>query len=401
MGPAMDEGRRDMTGLSGTQSGGAKGVVVAFSAPGGETIYAHEWETVAAVARTIAALKGFSFRQGLRDWGGHNGGLYFVPDDSLLAADAVQLGINGPDDLFGGVVPWRLATTKAITHELVDGSAARPKDWPTGFGSAVGAAVLPGYTAFSRDDALRAAERLLQLGLVRFKPPRASRGRDQHTAATVADIERLLERYPSSDLSEYGLVLETELRDIVTLSIGRTAIDGTSVSYYGVQRMTADNAGQPVYGGSDLVVVRGGWEALDRLQLSPALTLAVAQARTYDAAMLGHPGFFASRRNYDIGQGVDSSGIWRSGVLEASWRIGGSSTAELAAMEAMTRDPDVQLVHACAVKQFGNTAQMPLNAEIHFHGEDPVEGQITRYTVVTQAIRGPVRKPADRHFRSK
>lgn len=389
MGSAMDEGR-DMTGLSGKQPSGAKGVVVAFSAPGGETIYAHERETVAAVARTIAALKGFSFREGLRDGGGDSRRVYFVPDDSLLAADAVQLGINGPDDLFGGVVPWRLATTKAITHELVDGSAARPKEWPAGFGRAVGAAVLPGYTAFSRDDALRAAERLLQLGLVRFKPPRASRGRDQHTAATVADIKRLLERYPSSDLTEYGLVLETELRDIVTLSIGRTAIDGTSVAYYGVQRMTADNAGQPVYGGSDLVVVRGGWEALDGLQLSPALGLAVAQARIYDAAMDGYPGFFASRRNYDIGQGVDSSGIWRSGVLEASWRIGGSSSAELAAMDAMTRDPDVQIVHVSAVKQFGNIAQLPLNAEIHFDGEDPEEGQITRYTVVTQAIRGPV-----------
>ncbi|MER8703263.1 DUF3182 family protein [Mesorhizobium sp. M1273] len=385
----MDEGR-DMTGLSGKQPSGAKGVVVAFSAPGGETIYAHERETVAAVARTIAALKGFSFREGLRDGGGDSRRVYFVPDDSLLAADAVQLGINGPDDLFGGVVPWRLATTKAITHELVDGSAARPKEWPAGFGRAVGAAVLPGYTAFSRDDALRAAERLLQVGLVRFKPPRASRGRDQHTAATVADIERLLERYPSSDLREYGLVLETELRDIVTLSIGRTAIDGTSVAYYGVQRMTADNAGQPVYGGSDLVVVRGGWEALDGLQLSPALSLAVAQARIYDAAMDGYPGFFASRRNYDIGQGVDSSGIWRSGVLEASWRIGGSSSAELAAMDAMKRDPDVQIVHVSAVKQFGNTAQLPLNAEIHFDGVDPEEGQITRYTVVTQAIRAPV-----------
>ncbi|MER9232647.1 DUF3182 family protein [Mesorhizobium sp. M0622] len=385
----MDE-ERDMTGLSGMQSSGAKGVVVAFSVPGGETIYAHERETVAAVARTIAASKGFAFREGLSDGGGDSGGLYFVPDDSLLAADAVRLGINGPDDLFGGVVPWRLATTKAITHELVDGSVARPKEWPVGFGRAVGAAVLPGYTAFSRYDALRAAERLLEFGLVRYKPPRASRGRDQHIAATVADIERLLERYPSSDLREYGLVLETELRDIVTLSIGRTAIDGTLVSYYGVQRTTTDNAGQPVYGGSDLVVVRGGWEALDGLQLSPARSLAVAQARTYDAAMDGYPGFFASRRNYDIGQGVDSSGVWRSGVLEASWRIGGSSTAELAAMDAMKRDPDVQIVHVSAVKQFGNTARQPLNAEVHFHGEDPEEGQVTRYTIVTQAIRGPV-----------
>jgi hypothetical protein len=80
---------------------------------------------VAAVACTIASLKGFAFRQ---DMGNSNGGVYFVPDDSLLATDAARLGINGPQDLFGGVVPWRFAMTKAITHELVDSLAKRPKE---------------------------------------------------------------------------------------------------------------------------------------------------------------------------------------------------------------------------------------------------------------------------------
>ncbi|TKD13723.1 MAG: DUF3182 family protein, partial [Mesorhizobium sp.] len=106
-----------------------------------------------------------------------------------------------------------------------------------------------------------------------------------------------------------------------------------------------------VYGGSDLIVVRGGWEALEDLQLPRALALATVQARAYDAAMADYPGFFASRRNYDIGQGVDSSGVWRSGVLEASWRIGGSSTAELAAINVMKQNPDIQLVRASAVKE--------------------------------------------------
>ncbi|TJV45541.1 MAG: DUF3182 family protein, partial [Mesorhizobium sp.] len=105
-----------------------------------------------------------------------------------------------------------------------------------------------------------------------------------------------------------------------------------------------------------------------------------------------YPGFFASRRNYDIGQGVDSSGIWRSGVLEASWRIGGSSTAELAAIKIMKQDPDIQLVRASAVKTFGNTSRLPDNADVHFQGEDPDEGPITRYTVVTNATREPPRK---------
>lgn len=44
-----------------------------------------------------------------------------------------------------------------------------------------------------------------------------------------------------------------------------------------------------------------------------------------DAAALDcFPGFFASRRNYHIGQGRDAKGRFKSGVLEQSWRIGGA-----------------------------------------------------------------------------
>lgn len=309
-----------MTEHRGTQPSEAKGTVIAFSAPGCEPLYAHEREAMAAVARTIASLKGFAFQQGLGNSGGN--GLYFVPDDSLLAPDAARLGINGPQDLFGGVVPWRFAMTKAITHELVDGLAKRPKEWSTGFGRTVSAAVLPGYTVFSRHDALRAAERLLRLGQARLKPPLSSRGQDQHIVRTVADVEGLLERYRFLDLDESGLVLEADLRDIVTLSVGRTEIDEIRVAYYGSQRTTTDNAGQSVYGGSDLIVVRGGWEALQDLQLPRALALATAQAKAYDAATAGYPGFFASAqlRYRPGGRLVGYLAIRRARSQLAYWR---------------------------------------------------------------------------------
>jgi hypothetical protein len=37
-------------------------------------------------------------------------------------------------------------------------------------------------------------------------------------------------------------------------------------------------------------------------------SLAVNQARTYDGNAVRYPGFFASRRNYDVAQGVDGRG---------------------------------------------------------------------------------------------
>ncbi|MES0000069.1 DUF3182 family protein [Mesorhizobium sp. M0051] len=372
---------------SNTCPDGPKGIVIACSAPGSEALFAHERHAINAVARQIALLKGFAFEGDLSAFKLDGEYLYYVPDDSLLLADASRMGIAGPKDFFGGVLPSRLAMTKVITHNVIGASAFRPDDWPAEFPERVSGAVLPGYSTFSRTDTLQAADRLLRQGPVRLKPPLASRGREQQIASSVSEVEAFLERYQASNLEKNGFVLETNLADIATLSVGIADVGEIAIAYVGTQRITADNAGQPVYGGSDIIAVRGGWEALAGLSLSSASALAVAQARTYDAAMIECPGFFASRRNYDIGQGTDWSGKWKSGVLEACWRIGGSSTAELAAMNVMQQYPDVQFVCASAVKAFGMNCQPPANATVHFQGEDPDEGAITRYTAVTRISR--------------
>ena len=57
-------------------------------------------------------------------------------------------------------------------------------------------------------------------------------------------------------------------------------------------------------------------------------------------------GLFASRSNYDVAQGVDDEGVWRSGVLEQSWRIGGASGAEIAALQMFRDQPRLRWVQA-------------------------------------------------------
>src|SRR5207249_4031795 len=115
------------------------------------------------------------------------------------------------------------------------------------------------------------------------------------------------------------------LSPVATLSAGQVTVKGVVVTYYGTQRAATDNAGRSVYAGSDLICVRGGWEALERLPMPSHLRLAVKQSRRYDECMRAYPGFMASRRNYDIGQGIAADGEWRSGVFESSWRVGGAS----------------------------------------------------------------------------
>jgi hypothetical protein len=140
------------------------------------------------------------------------------------------------------------------------------------------------------------------------------------------------------------------------------------------------------------VCVRAGWEVLDALPMSPEVRAAVAAARRYDAAIEEFRGFTASRRNYDVAQGIGADGRPRSGVLEPSWRIGGASSAELAALAAFARDPSLEIVGASHVEEYGTGRRAPADALVDFQGDDPEAGPLLRYTTV---------KPQDQQLRQK
>src|SRR6266567_289616 len=104
-------------------------------------------------------------------------------------------------------------------------------------------------------------------------------------ARSVEDgLDALLERVPEEEIATTGLVLEENLEHVTTLSVGHIAVNDIEFAYHGSQRLTTDNNGRSVYGGSDLVCVRGGWDALDRLVMNDEIHTGVKQARLYDEA---------------------------------------------------------------------------------------------------------------------
>jgi hypothetical protein len=360
----------------------ASGNVLIYFSRFGKPLQTHHKIVLNLAAETIAKIKGY-------DFGGHydtardySGPLYFVPDDTVLLNEASCLGIRSPNDLYGGVVPYLFAKTKAITHGLVDLHAERPLGWCPAFTERVREIALPGYTVFGDRDARVAAGRMLTRGPIRLKKPASASGRDQTVVATWNELDAVLEKVTEDEMATYGLVLEENLRQVRTLSIGEIAIGSVRISYHGTQRTVRDNEGRPVYGGSDLVCVRGGWESLDAVPMSPAARAAVAAARRYDEATVEFHGFTASRRNYDVGQGVGADGRPRSGVLESSWRMGGASSAELAALTAFARDPSLEIVRASHVEEYGKDRRAPVYAIVDFQGEDPEAGPLLRYTIV-------------------
>ena len=166
-----------------------RGAVAIYSLPGHGFAHSHELATRNGVARKLAALKSFDFVGEYDPIHSLAGPTYLVPSDTLVGlAAAAALGVRDEHDLFGGTVPHPFVATKAITHPLVARDAIAPVGWSSKFGARVQDAVLAGFTAFSDIDVRRAGERLLEHGLVRIKPVRATGGRGQVVVSDLAAL---------------------------------------------------------------------------------------------------------------------------------------------------------------------------------------------------------------------
>lgn len=347
----------------------------------------HEAQSLHELARRIAALQGWPFAGTWQADARPAGPAYFVPNRTLVGVErAEELGIRNESHLFGGLVPHGFVASKAITHALVDHSAVAPQGWSPAFGAQVQPVVLSGWSAFSTDDAFRAGRQLLEKGQVRLKLPFGIGGRGQVVVASVQELAAVLATVDPAGLAAEGLVVEENLLEVETFSVGQVRLAGVVASYAGVQRLTPAPDGELVYGGSDLLVVRGDFDALLAFGLPPAVALAVAQARAYDEAATRHFGLVASRRNYDVASGSNARGEVRSGVLEQSWRAGGASGVEIAAMEAFLNDPTLLAVRGSCYEVYGPEIEPPPRATVYYHGEDPKVGWLTKFTVVNEYV---------------
>ncbi|XXF76812.1 DUF3182 family protein [Myxococcaceae bacterium GXIMD 01537] len=365
----------------------ATGTVVTYACGRAGFPGTHEGMTHAVLARRVARLKGYRFQGEYAPAEDYERPLYFIPRDSTALHEARVLGIQTRDDLYGGIVPAPFVKTKVITHGRVEDSSPGPVGWSDDFARAVAPDVLPGYSAFTRGDARLAGTRLLDGGPVRLKDPLAAGGRGQRVVRTLAGLDAALALLEEKALAHHGLVLERNLQEVATFSVGLVSVGNLSIAYHGTQKLTRDNHGAWVYGGSDLFVVRGGAESLARAPVAAPVRRAIQQALAYDAAATRHYGVIASRRNYDVAVGVDAHGRLLSGVLEQSWRIGGASGAEIAALQAFRDEPSLGAIHASCEEVYGDGRPPPPGASVHFQGVDADLGPMTKYTQVHEATR--------------
>lgn len=351
----------------------------------------HDMATKARVTERLADFLGYAYAgawhegQGARQRGN---GAYLVPSDTIVGVErARKLGIHSVDDFFGGVVPHPFAATKLISHGLVDPTARAPEGWSHDFARRTRQAVLPGYSVFSTGDALLAGELMLGEGALRVKHPSGVGGSGQWVVHNRAELQACLAGFNADDIRQHGLVVERNLHKVTTHSVGQVQAGRLTVSYHGTQTLTSNHRGHHVYGGSTLKVVRGAFDDLLREDLTPEVRQAVEQALCYHhAAMACFRGMFASRSNYDVAQGIDDQGRFHSGVLEQSWRIGGASGAEVAALHALDADPGLRCVTASTCEVYADNVAPPTGAWLLYNGDDRHVGRLTKYAQVLSDV---------------
>ncbi|MDB5760652.1 MAG: hypothetical protein JWM30_3941, partial [Burkholderia sp.] len=168
----------------------------------------HECSSQNRVAARVAALLGYRYGGEYDANASYALPLYFVPRETVCdMAQAALLGIRGEHDLFGGLVPLPYVATKVITHPLLRPGCAAPPGWTPAFGEQVRDVVLPGYSAFSRDDARAAGQQLLADGAVRIKLASGIGGGGQTVAADAAALDQQLGALDDDQLQAGGVVL--------------------------------------------------------------------------------------------------------------------------------------------------------------------------------------------------
>ena len=144
------------------------------------------------------------------------------------------------------------------------------------------------------------------------------------------------------------------------------------VSYHGTQRTVRDNEGQSVYGGSDLVCVRGGWKVLDALPMAPDVRAAVTRQNDTTRRRRNSP---VSWRRGGTTMSVRAS-VRTVGHEQGCSSLPGASVARAAlSSRQRPRSRAIRTSRSFAHPTSRNTADCPpADAVVDFQGDDPEAG---------------------------
>lgn len=295
------------------------------------------------VAKMAAAYMGLPFAGEASKMIGSKTDQYLVFPKTIGPETAGLYGIGKPEDFYGAFVEHPFLVGKTAFHEPV--SSDTPFYYSEEFAGSVSDFVLPGYSVFTQSDGVKAYGLMLGKGFkdVRLKLSDKSDGEGQSVIADKKHLKKLLGTVPAYDLQKKGIVLEPNLRDHRTISVGFAQFGNDVFSFIANQKNDVYE-GRDRYIGADAIIVRGQMDnLLKMLQLDDPHRDAVEKALGfYNAYSYFDP--VASRLSFDVLEGLDAKGNRLSGVTDITGRLGGTCPALILAALEMQRDPTIHAV---------------------------------------------------------
>jgi hypothetical protein len=282
------------------------------------------------IAKAIAKILGVSTV--LSGSGIADDSCYQIPSSTITLSEAERRGVRSVDDLYGVAIGVNdIPGSKVSLHRVIGSS-------PHGYSRSVANSlterglVLPGYSVFNIESAQLAFQALHNDDYsVRLKDPRQSDSGGQWVVECETDLLDVLQRLP--ELGTHGVVLESNLSDTSTLSMGSVIIDGVCYSFL-ARQFDVKHLGKTRFGGGQVTFYQCELSDLADNVDDEYLKVAIEKASSaHDVFSQYEP--IASRFSYDVLTGVASNGNMLSGVSDQTFRVGGYTPAEVLAIERL------------------------------------------------------------------
>ncbi|MEN9328743.1 MAG: hypothetical protein RI947_1551 [Candidatus Parcubacteria bacterium] len=302
------------------------------------------------VAQKIASKLGLPYTGEVADEPHRNA--FLVPQRTYVRGENIRPDIL-ESDFYGTLVDNIEHVEKAVLHPSV--SSRIPPYYSTEFADRVSGFVLPGLTAFSKDDMLSAYINLQREHPIpyRLKLPDQSDGHGQFIIASEEDLKQYLESMSSKEIALKGLVLEPQLQDPQTISVGYCVLGEDAYSFVSFQKNDTGEDGRMRYAGAEVMVVRDGMDELS--QVVDHLDSSGHSVTHVDEAIQASIGFHqalslynpvSSRLSFDHVRGLDGTGAMRGGITDITGRLGGTCPALIMAIEHLDSNPHTRIANS-------------------------------------------------------
>lgn len=301
-----------------------------------------------SIAEKIARHQGLPFNPNPIMQGIENK-TYVVPGATLTSGQADQLLIAAENDFYGTAAPTMDHVGKSILHRSM--SERYPGFYSPEFAQEAESMglVLPGYTGFAKEEIQQAFMCVDSRPLLyRLKVPNESDGNGQYRINDTEHLVSLLSQIDAESIAQHGMVIEPDLRNKSTVSVGHFALGDDSYSF--VANQTGEMIdGRDVYlGGNDIIVARGELQNLmDMLhQLGDERFESVAKGKAFFQLYAKHYPLLSSRMSVDVLSGSHPDFGQISGVTDITGRLGGLCPATTLAALHLQENPHQAAVGA-------------------------------------------------------